>query len=281
VDSILDTAGQKGTGKWASVVSLDLGVPLTLISEAVYARYLTALISNMPREEDRHGLLCNLFEEMGLSEPTSVPHTVVYANMLSRLGLNDGPAPLPTTQALSETMLDCCQSANFMIGLGALCLGAEAIVPELYGSIVQGFLSVGETLDNLVERVNAGALSKAHIEDLAPFLSKATLERLVFETADGKIDLSMLRGLAPFLSREVLDRMVDQAAEGNLEASELVELAPFLSREAIQKVLQYVAAGSINPEVIVELAPFIDKQTLGEMIRASMRAQGGEPPAAQ
>jgi 6-phosphogluconate dehydrogenase len=43
VDSILDTAGQKGTGKWASVVSLDLGVPLTLISEAVYARYLTAL----------------------------------------------------------------------------------------------------------------------------------------------------------------------------------------------------------------------------------------------
>jgi hypothetical protein len=91
----------------------------------------------------------------------------------------------------------------------------------------------------------------------------------------------MLRGLAPFLSREVLDRMVDQAAEGILEASELVELAPFLSREAIQKVLQFVAAGSINPEVIVELAPFIDKQTLTEMIRASMRAQGSEPPAAQ
>jgi 6-phosphogluconate dehydrogenase len=43
VDVILDTAGQKGTGKWASVVSLDLGIPLTLISEAVYARYLTAL----------------------------------------------------------------------------------------------------------------------------------------------------------------------------------------------------------------------------------------------
>ncbi len=43
VDSILDAAGQKGTGKWASVVSLDLGVPLTLISEAVYARCLTAM----------------------------------------------------------------------------------------------------------------------------------------------------------------------------------------------------------------------------------------------
>jgi len=42
VDKILDTAGQKGTGKWASVLSLDLGVPLTLISEAVYARCLSA-----------------------------------------------------------------------------------------------------------------------------------------------------------------------------------------------------------------------------------------------
>jgi 6-phosphogluconate dehydrogenase len=43
VEKILDTAGQKGTGKWTSVVSLDLGIPLTLISEAVYARCLSAL----------------------------------------------------------------------------------------------------------------------------------------------------------------------------------------------------------------------------------------------
>jgi 6-phosphogluconate dehydrogenase len=42
VDKILDTAGQKGTGKWTSVVSLDLGIPLTLISEAVFARCLSA-----------------------------------------------------------------------------------------------------------------------------------------------------------------------------------------------------------------------------------------------
>ncbi len=43
VDKILDTAGQKGTGKWTSESSLDLGVPLTLISEAVFARCLSAL----------------------------------------------------------------------------------------------------------------------------------------------------------------------------------------------------------------------------------------------
>jgi 6-phosphogluconate dehydrogenase len=43
VDKILDTAGQKGTGKWTSVSSLDFGIPLTLISEAVYARCLSAM----------------------------------------------------------------------------------------------------------------------------------------------------------------------------------------------------------------------------------------------
>ncbi len=42
VDKILDTAGQKGTGKWTSIASLDLGIPLTMISEAVYARCLSA-----------------------------------------------------------------------------------------------------------------------------------------------------------------------------------------------------------------------------------------------
>ena len=43
VDKILDTAGQKGTGKWTTVSALDEGVPLTLIGEAVFARCLSAL----------------------------------------------------------------------------------------------------------------------------------------------------------------------------------------------------------------------------------------------
>lgn len=43
VDEILDTAGQKGTGKWTSQAALDEGIPLTLISEAVFSRCLSAL----------------------------------------------------------------------------------------------------------------------------------------------------------------------------------------------------------------------------------------------
>jgi 6-phosphogluconate dehydrogenase len=43
LDKILDTAGQKGTGKWTSESSLDLGQPVTLIGEAVFARCLSAM----------------------------------------------------------------------------------------------------------------------------------------------------------------------------------------------------------------------------------------------
>ncbi len=46
VDKILDTAGQKGTGKWTAISALDEGSPLTLIGEAVFARCLSALKDN-------------------------------------------------------------------------------------------------------------------------------------------------------------------------------------------------------------------------------------------
>ncbi|SEO64607.1 6-phosphogluconate dehydrogenase [Amphibacillus marinus] len=43
VDVILDTAGQKGTGKWTSQSSLDLGVPLPVVTESVFARFISAM----------------------------------------------------------------------------------------------------------------------------------------------------------------------------------------------------------------------------------------------
>ncbi|WP_372636085.1 NADP-dependent phosphogluconate dehydrogenase [Cohnella sp.] len=43
VDVILDSAGQKGTGKWTSQSSLDLGVPLSIITESVFARFISAM----------------------------------------------------------------------------------------------------------------------------------------------------------------------------------------------------------------------------------------------
>lgn len=43
VEKILDAAGQKGTGKWTAINALDLGMPVTLIGEAVFARCLSSL----------------------------------------------------------------------------------------------------------------------------------------------------------------------------------------------------------------------------------------------
>jgi 6-phosphogluconate dehydrogenase len=43
VEKILDTAGQKGTGKWTGITALDLGVPLTLIGESVFSRCLSSI----------------------------------------------------------------------------------------------------------------------------------------------------------------------------------------------------------------------------------------------
>lgn len=69
IDKILDAAGQKGTGKWTGISSLEMGVPLTLITESVYARCLSALkderitaaeiypISKMPCTENKAAML--------------------------------------------------------------------------------------------------------------------------------------------------------------------------------------------------------------------------------
>ena len=43
IDTILDTAGQKGTGKWTAISALDMGMPVTLIGESVFARCLSAI----------------------------------------------------------------------------------------------------------------------------------------------------------------------------------------------------------------------------------------------
>ncbi|HEY2404953.1 MAG TPA: decarboxylating NADP(+)-dependent phosphogluconate dehydrogenase [Polyangiaceae bacterium] len=53
VDKILDAAGQKGTGKWTSNSALDLGMPVTLIGEAVFARALSALKAERIRASER------------------------------------------------------------------------------------------------------------------------------------------------------------------------------------------------------------------------------------
>jgi len=96
-----------------------------------FTRYLSALLATLADEDDRRSLVHNLFEEMGLDKPGGIPHARLYREMMASMGLDPrAGTPLPETEQLVRTMLDA-SSRGTMVGLGALCLGAEAIVPHL------------------------------------------------------------------------------------------------------------------------------------------------------
>lgn len=82
IDSILDAAGQKGTGKWTVVHALELGVPVTLIGEAVFARCLSAL--KKERVEAASQLLGPL-DPPKITDQTAFIHSVEQALYASKL----------------------------------------------------------------------------------------------------------------------------------------------------------------------------------------------------
>lgn len=105
-----------------------------------FTRYLCALLSNIRNDGDRLHLVDNLVDEMGLGKTTATPHSQLYREMLAKLGWTpETHTPHPETVRLVETMLESCRNPNPLIGLGALCLGAEAIVPHIYQQIIAGF----------------------------------------------------------------------------------------------------------------------------------------------
>lgn len=53
LEKILDSAGQKGTGKWTAINALDMGQPVTLIGEAVFSRCLSSLKAERTRASEK------------------------------------------------------------------------------------------------------------------------------------------------------------------------------------------------------------------------------------
>lgn len=81
VDKILDVAGQKGTGKWTAINALDLGLPLTLIGEAVFARMLSSLYTE--RQEASKVLLMPIKKIAG--DKKAFIHSVELALYASKI----------------------------------------------------------------------------------------------------------------------------------------------------------------------------------------------------
>lgn len=115
-----------------------------LVQHGKYARYFTrylcALISQLDDDNDVLRLAANLVEELGQSAAGGVPHSRIYAAMLDRFGIDLAQHPIyPETQNLIDTMFMLCRQGGGIAGLGALCLGAEAIVPSTYARLIDGF----------------------------------------------------------------------------------------------------------------------------------------------
>ncbi|MBA2676029.1 iron-containing redox enzyme family protein [Ramlibacter sp.] len=107
-----------------------------------FTRYLCALISRLEDGDAVLKLAQNLCEELGFGDSQELPHSQMYARMLSDFGLQpQRHATAPETQALIDTMFDLCGRPAGAAGLGALCLGAEAVVPDFYSHVIAGFRS--------------------------------------------------------------------------------------------------------------------------------------------
>lgn len=110
-----------------------------------FTRFLNALMANLVDDSERQELTRNLFEEMGLGEIETTPHSQIYRDMMKAMGVRlEDEKPLPETLQLIDTMFDCCRSTSSMVGLGAICLGAEAIVPHMYSMVIEGFEGIAE-----------------------------------------------------------------------------------------------------------------------------------------
>lgn len=161
-----------------------------------FTRFLGALISNLTHEGDREELAENLFEEMGLGDLGSIPHSRIYRRMIDRMGVDVSGAIAPGTERFVRTMLEFCRDPDPMVGMGALCLGAEAIVPHFYSQVVRGLLGVGERIEDL-------EFFTIHIEgdDDHALTMKRIIEREV--ARDPRNRLTLLRSAEEIISARV------------------------------------------------------------------------------
>jgi pyrroloquinoline-quinone synthase len=159
-----------------------------------FTRYLCALISNLQDNEDVMRLAANLVEELGFGEDAGEPHSTLFARMLAELGVRQHEVPtFPETEHLIDTALHYCKQLNPAYGLGALCLGAEAIVAPLYSDIIEGFLANGVKREQLKFFEIHVDCDDDHAETMREILARMQSERpqdstLILEGAQAMID---------------------------------------------------------------------------------------------
>lgn len=108
-----------------------------------FTRYLTGVIEGLPEERHREELLENLREEEGTPGSTALegrPHAELFALFKRGVGVTDSYAaarpPLPTALVWRAQFMALCSSPVLGVGLGAIGLGTELIVPSVYAHLL-------------------------------------------------------------------------------------------------------------------------------------------------
>lgn len=163
-----------------------------------FTRYLCALMGHLQDADDVLALMENMREEMGVDGQDCITHADMFQRTLRVLGVSPADEPaLPQTAAMVRTMLGHCQNTDALVGLAAMCLGAEAIVPLIYRPILQALEHKGYGED-------ATEFFKLHIEEDEDhaLTMLAIMERLT----QGD---EQRRALAIDVGREVINRRVE------------------------------------------------------------------------
>jgi pyrroloquinoline-quinone synthase len=142
-----------------------------------FTRYLCALMANLPNGDDVRALAENLFDELGLSPDSPIAHATLFQNMLDDFGVSrDAHGMTAGTRGLIDTMMAHCRHPDPAVGLGALCLGAEALVPDFYSDLILGFEAHGAAPERLAFFHLHVACDDAHAATLMT-LMKAQMAR--------------------------------------------------------------------------------------------------------
>jgi len=153
IDKILDAAGQKGTGKWTGINALQMGIPLSLITESVYARCLSALKEERVEASSRYALTF---------EPNAVDHKVLLE------ALHDG---LYAAKIISYTqgymlMREASKEFKWNLNFGGIALmwrGGCIIRSAFLHEIKRAFDHNSELESLMMDDFFVQALSKAHL----------------------------------------------------------------------------------------------------------------------
>jgi pyrroloquinoline-quinone synthase len=161
-----------------------------------FTRYLCALISQLDDGDDVLRLAENLAEELGFGadDGISVPHSRIYADLLRDFDLDLDAHPINAeTQNLIDTMHMLCRQPHGTAGLGAMCLGAEALVPLVYARLVEGFRHCGvdkERLEFFTLHIECDDDHAATMQQILVRQSEETPSRRIVALNAGEIAVS-------------------------------------------------------------------------------------------